>query len=41
MNSIKAIKNVSEVPSKLGKTETAVAANKLATARTVNGPYFD
>lgn len=41
MNSIKAIQNVSEVPSKLGKTETAVAANKLATARTVNGTSFD
>lgn len=35
MNSIKAIQNVSKVPSKLDKTETAVAANKLATARTV------
>lgn len=34
MNSIKAIQNISEVPSKLNKTETAVAANKLATART-------
>ena len=34
MNSITAIQNVSEVPSKLSKTETAVAANKLATART-------
>ena len=41
MNSIKTIQNVSEVPSKLGKTETAVAANKLATARTVNGTSFD
>ena len=33
MNSIKAIQTVSEVPLKLNKTETAVAANKLATAR--------
>ena len=41
MNSITAIQNVSQVPSKLNRTETAVAANKLATARTVNGVNFD
>ena len=41
MNSIKAIQTVSEVPSKLNKTETAVAANTLATARIINGTSFD
>ena len=41
MNSITAIQNISQVPSKLNKTETAVAANKLATTRTVNGTSFD
>lgn len=41
MNSIKAIQNILEVPSKLNKTETAVAANKLATARNINGTNFD
>lgn len=41
MNSITAIQNVSEVPSKLNKTETAEAAKKLDPAVSINGTSFN
>ena len=41
MNSLIAINNIATVPSKLNKTENAISATKLNTARNINGTSFD